>query len=154
MMEWMSGKVATTLVVLIIAASFLGLFGMQVDYYRTLELEDLADAISELVTEVDLLDCEARVEVNWSSAPEPHGIPRLFHGGTYVVQFTEDRPYVCFDGKRTSGLYFPSPVELIDADGHQAEFLEVSSTTGFVVSSQPQWTEYGLDHPITLSALV
>jgi hypothetical protein len=153
MLDWISGRVATTFVVLIIAVSFLGLFGMQVDYYRTLELEDLADAISELVTEVDLLNCEAWVEVNWSSASEPHGLPRQFQGETYIVQFTEDRPYVSIEGTRVSGLYFPSPVELVDANGDRVELLVVSSTNGFVVSSQPRWTEHGLDHPITLCAL-
>jgi hypothetical protein len=153
MLEWVSGRVATTFVVLVIAVSFLGLFGMQVDYYRTLELEDLADAISELVTEVDLLNCEAWVEVNWSSASEPHGLPRDFHGGTYIVQFTEERPHVSIDGTRVSGMYFPSPVELVDADGDRVELLEVSSATGFVVCSRPSWTEHGLDHPITLRAL-
>ncbi|MCK5251473.1 MAG: hypothetical protein KAQ96_00935, partial [Thermoplasmata archaeon] len=65
---------------LIIAVSFTGLFSMQADYYRTLELEDLANAITDLVTEVDLLTCEARVEVNWTVSATSHGLPREFHG--------------------------------------------------------------------------
>ena len=36
---------ATSVAVLVIAASFTGLFSMQADYFRTLELEDLLQKI-------------------------------------------------------------------------------------------------------------
>ncbi len=153
MMEWVSGKVATTFVVLLIAASFLGLFGMQIEYYRGLKLEDVANAITDLVTEVDLLDCEVMLEINWTREPEVHGLPRLVDGEAYSVQFTEDRPYVVMDGGRAAGRYFPSSIELLDLDGERVGLLEVSSLAGFILTSRPIWTEHGLDHRVSVEAL-
>ena len=153
MFAWLSSKVATSVVVLVIAGSFLGLFTMQAHYYRSLELQDLADAITDLVTEVDLLSCEAWVEVNWTNVPESQGLPRLFHGEPYLVQFTRERPYLVWDGTRVAGRYFPSEVKLLDAEGETVDLLEVPSTTGFVVSSEPEWEDWGLDFPVTVHAL-
>jgi len=153
MLEWLSMKVATTAVALVVALSFLGLFGMQAEYFESLELEDLADSISDLVTDVDLLGCEAWVEVNWTNATESLGLPRTFHGDPYLIQFSRERPYVVHRGERVAGRYFPSPVDLVDEDGEPLDLLEISSTTGFVVSSKPTWAPWGLDHPITIQPL-
>jgi len=139
--------------VLVIAASFTGLFSMQADYYRTLELEDLANEFTDLVTEVDLLTCEAEVQVNWTTMAESHGLPREFHGEPYLVQFTAQRPYLVWQGTRVAGRYFPSNVRLIEEDGATVDILEFPSSTGFTVSSQPEWCEWGLDQVISIQAL-
>jgi hypothetical protein len=151
--EWLSSKVATSAVVLVISGSFLGLFGMQADYYRTLEMEDLADAITDLVTQLDLATCEASVEVNWTGTATSHGLPRTFHGMPYVIEFTAERPYLVCDGNRVAGQYFTSSVRPLDGEDEPVDLLEVSSTTGFVVSSLPVWTDRGLDHPILVQPL-
>ena len=153
MFDWLSSKLATSMVVLIICGSFLGLFSMQAEYYRTLEMEDLADAITDLVTQVDLVACGAMVEINWTDATSSHSLPRLFHGRPYLVQFTSERPYLVWDGTRVSGQYFTSTITLLDGDGEPVVLLEVPSTTGFVVHSRPMWTEHGLDHPICILPL-
>lgn len=154
MIDWLSSKVATSVVVLVISGSFLGLFGMQADYYRTLELEDLADAVSDLVTQVDLLTCEATVEVNWTVAAESHGLPRTFHGKAYLIQFTADRPYLVWEGTRVAGRFFPSSVSLSNDTGQNVEMLEIPSTFGFKVSSYPTWEDWGLNHHITIGSLL
>ncbi len=154
MIDWLSSKVATSVVVLVISGSFLGLFGMQADYYRSLELEDLADAVSDLVTEVDLLTCEAAVEVNWTVTAESHGLPRTFHGKAYLIQFTTERPYLVWEGTRVAGRFFPSPVSLSNDTGGHVEMLEIPSTIGFKVCSRPAWEEWGLNHHITIEALL
>jgi hypothetical protein len=138
------------MVVLIIAASFTGLFSMQSDYFRTLELEDLANAITDLVTEVDLLSCEAWVEVNWTASTMSHGLPREFQGEPYLIEFTEERPYVVWQGNRVSGRYFPSDVALLDDDGMHLPLLEITSTVGFSIDSEATWAEWGLDHEISI----
>lgn len=153
MLEWLSSRVATSAVVLIVCVSFLGLFTMQADYYRTLEMGELADAVTDLVTQMDMLTCEARLEVNWTSNTTSHGLPRLLHGEPYIVQFTPERAYVVQDGQRVAGQYFPSTVDLMDARGEPVSLLEVPSTTGFVVSSKAAWAAWGLDHPITVQPL-
>lgn len=153
MMEWLTMKVATTAVALIIALSFLGLFTMQAQYFEALGLEDLADAISDLVTEVDLLGCEARVEVNWTNTTASHGLPRTFHGQPYLVRFTSERPYVVLGNENIAGRYFASPVFLQNASGEQVDLLEVRSTMGFTVSSEPTWMPWGQDLPLTISPL-
>lgn len=139
--------------VLVIAASFTGLFSMQADYYRTLELEDLADAITDLVTEVDLLTCEASVMVNWTSMAESHGLPREFHGEPYLLQFTSERPYLVWQGTRVAGRYFPSDVNLLNGEGTTVGMLEVPSTSGFIIRSEPEWSERGLDQVISIQGL-
>ena len=144
---------ATSLTVLIIAASLTGLFSMQADYYRTLELEDLANAYTDLVTEVDLLSCEAEVVVNWTDAAIAHGLPRTFHGDTYLIEFTEERPYLVSQGVRVTGRYFPSDLVLRDGSGDATDVLEVPSTTGFIVSSEHVWRDWGLDLVITVQPL-
>jgi len=149
----MTSRVMTSITVLVIAGSFLGLFTMQADHYRMLELEDLADAVTDLVTEVDLLTCEARVEVNWTSSAEAHGLPRDFHGEPYLIQFSSERPYLVWRETRVAGRYFPTPVELLDAGGEPTMLLEVPSSTGFVIGSSSQWGERGMEHPITISPL-
>jgi len=154
MIDWLSSKVATSMVVLVISGSFLGLFGMQADYYRTLELEDLADAVSDLVTQVDLLTCEAVVEVNWTFTTESHGLPRTFHGKAYLIQFTIERPYLLWEGTRVAGRFFPSPVSLSNDTDEHVEMLEIPSTIGFKVSSNPIWEDWGLNHHITIGALL
>lgn len=153
MIDWLTSKLATSMVVLIICGSFLGLFGMQANYYQTLELEDLADAITDLVTQVDLITCGATVEINWTDATASHGLPRTFHGKPYLVQFTSERPYLVWDGTRVAGQYFTSTVTLLDDDGEPVDLLEVPSTSGFVVHSRPVWTDHGLDHPICILPL-
>ena len=153
MMEWLTMKVATTAVAMIVALSFLGLFTMQAQYFEALGLEDLADSISDLFTDVDLLGCEARVEVNWTNATASHGLPRTFHGQPYLVRFTNERPYVVLDGENIAGRYFASPVFLQDAIGEPVDLLEVSSTSGFAISSKPTWMPWGLDLPLTISPL-
>ena len=126
---------------------------MQADYYRTLELEDLANTITDLVTEVDLLTCEARVEVNWTASAISHGLPREFHGEPFIVQFTEERPYLVWQGTRVRGRYFPSNVVLKGVDGVALDLLEIASTTGFTVISEPEWQERGLDLVIYIRSL-
>jgi hypothetical protein len=153
MFGWLSSKVVTTMAVLVIAASFTGLFSMQADYYRTLELEDLANAITDLVTEVDLLSCQATVTVNWTSQAASHGRPRDFHGEPYLVQFTSERPYVVWQGTRVTGRFFPSDVALFQQDGSPSNLLEVASTTGFIISSEPVWKEWGLDQEISIQPI-
>ncbi len=153
MMAWLTSKVATSLTVMVIAASFMGLFDMQVDYYRTLELEDLADSVTELVTEVDLLGCEAEVVLNWTSSSESHGLPREFHGDPYIVQFTEERPYVVWRGIRVVGKYFPSNVLLLDKMEGPIKLLEISSVKGFVIDSRYEWADWGLNQVITVRPL-
>ncbi len=153
MLGWMTSRVMTSITVLVIAGSFLGLFTMQADHYRMLELEDLADAVTGLVTEVDLLTCEARVEVNWTSSPEARGLPRDFHGEPYLIQFSSERPYLVWQGTRVAGRFFPTPVELLDADGEATTLLEVPSSTGFVIESSSEWGERGMEHPIAISPL-
>jgi len=153
LIEWLSSKVATSMAVLVIAASFTGLFSMQADYYTTLELEDLANAITDLVTEVDLLTCGAFVEVNWTSMAESHGLPREFHGEVYMIQFTSERPYLVWQGTRVAGRYFPSNVNLIEEAGEPVDILEVPSSTGFTVISEPEWCDWGLDLVISIRAL-
>ena len=153
MFGWLSSKVVTTMAVLVIAVSFTGLFSMQADYYRTLELEDLANAITDLVTEVDLLTCEATVTVNWTSSAASHGLPREFHGEAYLVQFTNERPYVVWKETRVSGRFFPSDVALCQQDGTPSTLLEVPSTTGFSIGSEHLWREWGLDMEISIQPL-
>jgi hypothetical protein len=153
MIEWLSSKVATSMAVLMIAASFTGLFSMQSDYYRTLELEDLADHITDLVTQVDLLSCEALVEVNWTSAMASHGLPREFHGEPYLIQFSKERPFVEWRGTRVAGMYFPSDVELLNDEGSELTLLEVVSTRGFLIESQASWSPWGLEHTISIAPL-
>lgn len=150
MIEWLSSKVATSMTVLVIAASFTGLFSLQAEHYRTLELEDLADAITDLVTEVDLLACEAEVQVNWTSSSTSHGLPRDFHGEHYLVKFTTERPYVVWQGTTVAGRFFPSDLTLLDADGAPVGLLEVPSTTGFIVDSEQAWRDWGLDQVISV----
>lgn len=152
-MGWLSSRAATSAVVLIVCVSFLGLFTMQADYYRTLERGEVADAVSGLVTQVDMLTCEAQLEVNWTSDSTSHGLPRHLHGEPYVVRFTPDRAYVVQGGHQVAGQYFPSTVGLLDARGEPASLLEVPSTTGFVVSSHAEWAEWGLDHVIVIQPL-
>lgn len=153
MFEWLASKVMTSAVALIIAVAFLGLFGMQVEHYRTLELRDIADRVSDLVTEVDLVRAEVTIEVNWTGALECLGLPRTFHGEVYLIEFSAQRPYVVLEGQRVKGRHFPGVVDLRDAMGEPVDILEVSSTTGFVLHSSPAWTEGGLDHPISISPL-
>ena len=139
--------------VLIISGSFLGLFGMQADYYRDLELSDLANAVTDLVTDMDLLTCEGTLEVNWTATAVSHGLPRTFHGAAYMIQFTNERPYVLCDGTRAGGRYFPSAVVLLDPRGEPVDLLEVPSTTGFVVHAMPEWADWGLQYIILVEAL-
>jgi hypothetical protein len=135
------------------AASFTGLFSMQAEYYRTLELEDLADAVTELVTELDLLTCEAEVEVNWTDSTSSHGLPRDFHGRPYIIEFTRERPYITWEGTRVKGRYFPSDIIILDGAGVVLDLLEVPSTGGFVLTSGQVWTESGLDTVIDVRAI-
>jgi len=153
MLGWITSRVMTSVTVLVIAGSFLGLFTMQADHYRTLELEDLADAVTDLVTEVDLLTCEARVEVNWTTSAEAHGLPRDFHGEPYLIQFSTERPYLVWRETRVAGRFFPSPVALLGAGGEPTHLLEIPSSVGFVIESSSRWGERGLEHPITLCPL-
>ena len=150
MIEWLSSKMTTSVTVLVIAASFTGLFSMQAEHYRTLELEDLADAITDLVTEVDLLACEAEVQVNWTSSATSHGLPRDFHGEHYLVQFTTERPYVVWQGTRVAGRFFPSDLVLLDGEDAPVVLLEVPSTTGFILDSELAWRDWGLDQVLTV----
>ncbi len=153
MFGWLSSKVTTTMVVLVIASSFMGLFSMQADYYRTLELEVLANAVTDLVTDVDLLACEAVVTVNWTSSGVSHGLPRTFQGEPYILQFTVERPYVVWQGSRVAGRYFPSDVTLVKGDGTPAAVLEVPSSTGFTIISEHAWRGWGLDTEICVRPL-
>ncbi|NIP36526.1 MAG: hypothetical protein GWN18_16330 [Thermoplasmata archaeon] len=153
MFEWMASKVATSVTVLVIAASFTGLFSMQAEYYRTLELEDLADAFTDLVTEVDLLSCEAVVVLNWTDAKESHGLPREFQGEPYMIELTRERPFLTHQGVRVSGRYFPSELVLIDDEGERVDLLEVASTTGLVIRSQTTWCDWGLDTALSVEPL-
>jgi hypothetical protein len=152
-MEWVTSKVVTTLVVMVIAVSFLGLFSMQATYYRSLEQEDVANAITDLVTEVDLLGCEAEVMVDWTNASGSQGLPRYLHGVPYIIQFTCERPYVVIDAHRVAGRYFPSNVSLYDPLGAHVDLLEVPSTVGFQISSEAKWMPWGLDFPISITVL-
>jgi hypothetical protein len=153
MFDWVSSKVATSVVVLIVALSFLGLFGMQIDHYRSLELRDVANKVTDLVTDVDLMGCQVRLEINWTDCDESFGLPRDFQGAPYLIEFTRERPYIVHDGHRVAGRYFPNSLELCDGEGEPTELLEVSSTTGFVISSRPQWSAYGLHHPIQVTSI-
>ena len=126
---------------------------MQADYYRTLELEDLANAITDLVTEVDLLTCKATVTINWTASSASHGLPREFHGEPYLVQFTSERPYVVWQGTRVTGRFFPSDVTLCLQDGTPSTLLEIASTTGFSIGSEPVWREWGQDMEISIQPL-
>lgn len=145
MFGWLASKVSTSIVVLVVACSFMGLFSMQADYYETLELEDLADSVTDLVTEVDMLACEATVTVNWTASAVSQGLPRTFHGKPYVVEFTSERPYIQWQGCRVAGRYFPSDVTLSGGDGIPVALLEVPSTTGFTLISNRVWRDWGLD---------
>jgi hypothetical protein len=153
MMEWTVSKVLTSLMVLAIAASFLGLYGMQAASVRRMELEDLADRFSDLVAEIDGLACEASVEVNWTGSMESHGLPRTFHGKPFVIQFTYERPYIIWDGERVSGRPFSSQIDLLGNHGEHVDLLEIPSTTGFIVSSKAMWAHWGLDFPISIAPI-
>ncbi|UCC93761.1 MAG: hypothetical protein JSW25_03595 [Thermoplasmata archaeon] len=150
MIEWFSSKMVTSITVLVIAASFTGLFSMQADYYRTQELEDLANAITDLVTEVELLDGQVWVEVNWTVSARSHGLPREFHGKPYVIRFTPERPYVAWQGQVVPGRFFPSDIRLIGSDGEETHLLEIASAIGFTLESSPIWTEWGLEHALSI----
>lgn len=152
-MDWLSSKVVTSIVVLVITGSFLGLFNMQADYYKELELRELADALTDLVTEVDTLTCQARVEVNWTSELESHGLPRYFHGEPYLIQFTSERPYILWNDVRVKGRFFTSSIGLLGSDDMPVQLLEIPSTTGFVIRSQNVWADWGLGQSITVEAL-
>jgi hypothetical protein len=153
MLEWTISKVATTLVVLTIALSVLGLFGMEAASMRTMELERLADAVADLVGDVDTVPCEASCEVDWTCATESFGLPRAFHGDAYTIEFTAERPYVVWRGERVAGHPFTSRLGLVGGDGAPVPLLEVVSTTGFVVSSRAEWQPWGLDHPVQVGPL-
>ena len=153
MMEWTASKVLTSVMVLAIAVSFLGLYGMQAASVRRMELEDLADRFSDLVAEIDGLACEASVEVNWTASAQSHGLPRTFHGKPYVIQFTSERPFLKWDGERVSGRPFSSPVAIFDDRGGPVNLLEVPSTSGFSVSSKATWASWGLDFPLSIAPL-
>jgi len=153
MLEWTISKVATTFVVLTIALSVLGLFGMEAASIRTMELERLADAVADLVGDVDTVPCEASCEVDWTCATESFGLPRAFHGDAYTIEFTAERPYVVWRHERVAGHPFTSIVEVVDGEGGPVPLLEVVSTTGFVVSSRAEWQPWGLDHPVQVRPL-
>ena len=152
-MDWLSSKAVTSMVVLVIIGSFLGLFNIQVNYYTSLELQELADVVSSLVAEIDKLTCEATVEVNWTLATESHGLPRYFHGEPYLILFTQDRPHVTWNGLSVKGRYFTSPIDLLGTNGSCVSLLEVPSTTGFLVQTTQMWAEWGLGQRITVEAL-
>jgi len=151
--ELVVSRVATSAVVLIIALSILGLFGMEAASVRQMELRDLADSVSDLVVDVDMLPCAASVEVNLTVSSESFGLPRAFHGDCYTIELTAERPYLVWHGERVAGHPFSSLVRLADRSGAPVGILTVRSVEGFVVSSQPEWADWGLDLPITISPL-
>jgi len=151
--EWTISRVATSAVVLIIALSILGLFGMEAASVRQMELEELADSVSDLVVDVDMLPCAVSVEVNLTVSAESFGLPRAFHGDSYTIELTAERPYVVWHGDRVAGHPFSSMVRLVDRSGEAVSVLTVRSVEGFVVSSQPEWADWGLDLPISISPL-
>jgi hypothetical protein len=151
--EWTISRVATSAVVLIIALSILGLFGMEAASVRQMELEDLADSVSDLVVDVDMLPCAVAVEVNLTVSSESFGLPRAFHGDSYTIELTSERPYVVWHGARVAGHPFSSMVRLVDLSGAPVGVLAVRSVDGFVILSQPEWADWGLDLPITISPL-
>ena len=153
MIEWTISRVATSAVVLIIALSILGLFGMEAASVRQMELEELADSVSDLVVDVDMLPCAVSVEVNLTVSAESFGLPRAFHGDSYTIELTAERPYVVWHGDRVAGHPFSSMVRLVDRSGEAVSVLTVRSVEGFVVSSQPEWADWGLDLPISISPL-
>ena len=153
MIEWTISRVATSAVVLIIALSILGLFGMEAASVRQMELRDLADSVSDLVVDVDMLPCAVTVEVDLTVSAEAFGLPRAFHGDSYTIELTPERPYVVWHGERVAGHPFSSMVRLSDLSGAPVAVLAVRSVEGFVVSSQPEWADWGLDLPITISPL-
>ncbi len=153
MLAWTISKVATSFVVLTIALTVLGLFGMEAASMRTMELERLADSVADLVGDVDTLPCEASCEVNWTCASDAFGLPRTFHGDVYRIEFTADRPYVVWRGERVAGHPFTSRVRLVDGDGQPLPLLAVGSTTGFIVSSHAEWQSWGLDLPVQVRSL-
>lgn len=153
MIEWTISRVATSAVVLVIALCVLGLFGMEAASVRRMELRDLADAVSDLVVDVDLLPCAVAVEVNLTVSSESFGLPRAFHGDGYTIELTPERPYVVWHGERVAGHPFSSMVRLADRAGAPVGVLAVRSAEGFSICSQPEWAEWGLDLPITLSPL-
>lgn len=153
MIEWMSSKVATSMVVLIIALSFMGLFGLQVESYREMERSAVADRVSSLVAEVDRARCEVAIDVDLADPEGAYGIPRLLHGEVYSIELTRDRAYVVVGGQRTGGAPFSCPVRLVDGYGEPVELLVVPSTGGFVISSQEAWCDWGLDLPVTIGPL-
>ena len=153
MIEWTISRVATSAVVLVIALSVLGLFGMEAASVRQMELRGLADSVSDLVADVDMLPCAVSLEVNLTASAEAFGLPRAFHGDAYVIELTEERPYVVWHGDRVAGHPFPSRVRLVDRTGAPVSVLVVRSVSGFVISSEPEWAEWGLDLPISISPL-
>ena len=153
MIEWTIFRVVTSAVVLVIALSILGLFGMEAASVRQMELEELADSVSDLVVDVDMLPCAVSVEVNLTVTAESFGLPRAFHGDSYTIELTAERPYVVWHGDRVAGHPFSSMVRLVDRSGAPVDVLTVRSVEGFVVSSQPEWADWGLDLPITISPL-
>ena len=153
MIEWTIFRVVTSAVVLVIALSILGLFGMEAASVRQMELEELADSVSDLVVDVDMLPCAVSVEVNLTVTAESFGLPRAFHGDSYTIELTAERPYVVWHGDRVAGHPFSSMVRLVDRSGEAVSVLTVRSIEGFVVSSQPEWADWGLDLPVSISPL-
>ena len=153
MIEWTIFRVMTSAVVLVIALSILGLFGMEAASVRQMELEELADSVSDLVVDVDMLPCAVSVEVNLTVTAESFGLPRAFHGDSYTIELTAERPYVVWHGDRVAGHPFSSMVRLVDRSGEAVSVLTVRSIEGFVVSSQPEWADWGLDLPVSISPL-
>jgi fermentation-respiration switch protein FrsA (DUF1100 family) len=153
LIEWTISRVATSVVVLIICLSVMGLFGMEAASVRQMELKGLAGTVSDLVVDVDTLGCAASFEVNWTVSSESFGLPRAFHGDTYTIQFTSERPYLVWHGERVAGHPFSSEVRLLDATGGPVSMLEVRSATGFVLSSEAEWESWGLDYPVYISPL-
>jgi hypothetical protein len=153
MIEWIISRVATSAVVLVIALSILGLFGMEAASVRQMELEELADSVSDLVVDIDMLPCAVSVEVNLTVTAESFGLPRTFHGDSYTIELSAERPYVVWHGDRVAGHPFSSMVRLADRSGEAVSVLTVRSVEGFVVSSQPEWADWGLDLPISISPL-
>ena len=110
-------------------------------------------SLTDLVTELDLLDCEAEVQVNWTASTSSHGLPRDLHGDIYIIEFTQERPYIAWEGTRVTGRYFPSDIRVLNEEDSPLDVLEVPSTSGFILTSVQVWTDRGLGTEITIRPL-
>ncbi len=101
MLDFVTSKIAMMIAAIIILTTVIGLYALQREQAKDMELQNVADKIAEAIHNVNTIQGETKVNVTFDRGDDGIYVKPLMNGKGYEILITQNKVIITQNGRRS-----------------------------------------------------